>query len=320
MTVFVDVTREGLLPADTDVDRVLADGDAHEVFAVWHTFQYRCDTQRFHDSIPDQPIVADGGEIPLLGTGSRRLLAQDLLRCAEVTPEQAHQAATRLIELLTTWQHTHGPRPQRPGHAPQEGRLTAAALPTPPGPAGEAPTDMPRILIPLAEALDRFHAATQTTGNAYGWYRAQAARDGRVWLGEPGIRVPAQRSGRRWMIDSGDLAGAITAHHDHQQHLARVRADYDNHILHPGESVSMTGGGYYTRGHFHYVWYDCIDYDLLRSTTTGHWRCNTCWESPQLEHNWPECHRCSDWSPCGNDCTLSRISCPTCGHSRNIRS
>lgn len=169
------------------------------------------------------------------------------------------------------------------------------------------------MLITLADAIAQYRtAADDRASNSYNWYRQSAARHGRVWLG--GNKVPATRQGRRWMVDDTDVAAAVTAHHEKRAHEARMRTDYDNHVLHAGV-VTMTDGGYRTRGVFHFVWWD---YQRMRGYSDGHWVCNGCWESADCERNRPECHRCSDWSPCRDDCRLSRVFCGTCDTSLPI--
>lgn len=41
--------------------------------------------------------------------------------------------------------------------------------------------------------------------------------------------------------------------------------------------------------------------------------CVSCDVEADKENNKPECHRCSDWSPCGTECTFSGVTCPKCG-------
>jgi hypothetical protein len=90
---------------------------------------------------------------------------------------------------------------------------------------------------------------------------------------------------------------------------ARRTADYERRILHPG-TVRIVGGGYRVNGSFHFLWND-----MARATrrSDGGWICNTCWTVATEDHDGEEYHRCRDWSPCGNNCTLTRIRCRTCG-------
>jgi hypothetical protein len=168
------------------------------------------------------------------------------------------------------------------------------------------------VHIPLSDAVDHFKREPGAPSNAYGWYRKQATRDGKVLLGED--HIDAVKQGRRWMVDEADLEDALIKHREQRAHVNRMTADYDSRILHPG-TVKTVGGGYQVKGDFHFLWND-MDVALKRSS--GFWRCNKCWDPAAAERNGEECHRCSDWSPCANDCTLSRIYCPTCGTSETM--
>lgn len=165
------------------------------------------------------------------------------------------------------------------------------------------------VHIPLSDAVDRFKRETVAPSNAYSWYRKCATRDGTVPFGNH--RIGAVKQGQRWMVDEADLEDALTIHRDQRAQVNRTTADYDSRILHPG-IVEINGGGYRVKGDFHFLWNDI---DVAHHRSDGFWRCNTCWARAATENNREECHRCRDWSPCGNDCTLSRIYCPTCGAS-----
>ncbi|MDH6284258.1 hypothetical protein [Prescottella agglutinans] len=166
--------------------------------------------------------------------------------------------------------------------------------------------------IPLSEAVARFKREPGAPTNAYDWYRRSAARDGTVWFS--GHHIAAVKQGRQWMVDEADLEDALISHREQRAHADRVTADYDSRILHPG-TVLTVGGGYTVKGGFHFLW-DDMDRALQRSN--GFWRCNTCWAPAATERNREECHRCRDWTPCANDCTLSRIYCSTCVASETM--
>lgn len=165
------------------------------------------------------------------------------------------------------------------------------------------------VLIPLSDAVDRFKRESGAPSNSYDWYRKNATRDGTVLLGSH--RVPAVKQGRRWMVDEADLEDALTKHRDQRAHVNRTTANYDSRILHPG-IMETNGGGYRVKGDFHFLWNDI---DVAHHRSDGFWRCNECWTSAATEHNREECHRCQDWNPCGDGCTLSRIYCSICGAS-----
>jgi hypothetical protein len=56
---------------------------------------------------------------------------------------------------------------------------------------------------------------------------------------------------------------------------------------------------------------------MARGRSDGAWICNTRWTVATEDHDGEECHRCRDWSPCGNNCTLTRIWCRTCGSAQD---
>lgn len=166
------------------------------------------------------------------------------------------------------------------------------------------------VQIPLSDAVDRFKREPGAPSNSYDWYRKCATRYEAVWLGDH--RIAAVKQGRRWIVDEADLEDALIKHRERRAYVTRTTADYDSRILHPG-TIPTNGGGYRVKGDFHFLWNDI---DVARQRSSGFWRCNTCWVPAATEHNREECHRCRDWSPCGNNCTLSGIYCSTCGASQ----
>jgi hypothetical protein len=102
-----------------------------------------------------------------------------------------------------------------------------------------------------------------------------------------------------------------TKHEAERSIVAQADADYDAHKLNPN-GARLSWGSYSMRGGFHFL---LSDYQHVRKRSDGGWLCNTCFEPAQMEHDKPECHRCSDWNGCGTDCTLSRIHCKDCGTS-----
>jgi hypothetical protein len=73
---------------------------------------------------------------------------------------------------------------------------------------------------------------------------------------------------------------------------------------------ASTAAGIASKASFHFLWNDMAS---ARRRSDGYWICNTCWTAATEDHDGEECHRCRDWSPCGNNCTLTRIRCRTCG-------
>jgi hypothetical protein len=167
--------------------------------------------------------------------------------------------------------------------------------------------------ITLAEAIERARARDAVAGNSYDWYRKQAAMYGEVHIGDQ--RVRAIKRGRQWVVNERELtesiagaAAAKTAKHEAERQAGE---DYEARKLNP-KGARTTWGGYSVRGDFHFVW---SDYAIMRQRSNGGWVCNRCWEPASTEHDKAECHRCSDWGPCGTDCTLSRIYCQACATS-----
>lgn len=165
--------------------------------------------------------------------------------------------------------------------------------------------------IPLSEAIERYQREPGAPGNGYDWYRRSAQRYNEVSIHSH--HIPAVKVGRQWMVDEADLNTALSAMREERAQQAQRTADYDRRILHPG-TVRIDGGGYSVKGTFHFLWNDM---NRARQRSDGCWICNTCWTVAAEDHDGEECHRCRDWSPCGNNCTLTRIRCRTCGSSQD---
>lgn len=171
-----------------------------------------------------------------------------------------------------------------------------------------APTGDDSPLISLREAVERYRRLLGAPANAYDWYRRGAQKDGTVQFG--GVQVVATKIDRTWMVEETDVDKAFAAHQAAQEAIDRRTADYANHVL-AGDGRTRWGG-YRISGDFHFVW---NDYERVTRGNSGAWYCNTCWEPASHERGREECHRCRDWSPCGQDCTVSRTFCPRCGTS-----
>ncbi|MFI7208452.1 hypothetical protein [Micromonospora aurantiaca (nom. illeg.)] len=170
-------------------------------------------------------------------------------------------------------------------------------------------------MIPLADAVRRYRAEEGTPSNTYEWYRKQAQGYGTVSIGAS--QVPARKAGGRWMVQARNLDAALEQHRARRRLVHRATEDYKARRLHEGNDafVETTWGGYTVRGAFHYVqnWSA-----IALKDDNGTWWCNACWRPASREHGREECHRCSDWSPCGRDCTLSRVYCEACGTSIDV--
>jgi hypothetical protein len=180
---------------------------------------------------------------------------------------------------------------------------------------------VPAFTLPLREAVDHWKQQPGASANAYDWYRKSAQRNGQIWLGRDlqlggggNIHVGVQKVGRSWMVDKVAFESALLVNRTAKAETADITTAYDEHrlLVAPGHSLGTTWGGYSVRQDFHQTWSNRpISYGGGSVT----WYCNTCWNVAEQERNKPECHRCSDWSPCNDDCTLSAISCEACGTS-----
>lgn len=136
----------------------------------------------------------------------------------------------------------------------------------------------------------------------------------------PGLQ--AAKINGRWRVDPEQLKALMPslierANRERERVVAanvameQAAFDYVNHVLHPGRNQISKSRYYGNHGEFHTL---VVSYfDSGRTETYQTWICNNCWNRADLENNKPECHRCSDWSPCGNDCTLSAVYCSNCG-------
>jgi hypothetical protein len=62
----------------------------------------------------------------------------------------------------------------------------------------------------LKDAIERYRGEPGAVANAYGWYRKDAQRFGKVSLG--GSWVPVRKEGGTWIIEPVELDDAMTAH------------------------------------------------------------------------------------------------------------
>lgn len=174
-------------------------------------------------------------------------------------------------------------------------------------------------MIPLKVAYERFRAEPGAASNAYDWYRRDAMRSGVVNFGTrrqftPGGRagIPASKVGGQWMVDETDFEAAIAEHRAARAELEQITADFNNRILHgePRATVSTLFGSYTRYVDFHST---CDSHHRPWKESGVAWYCSRCWQLATLAHDKEECHSCADWGGCGRDCTLSEVSCRTCG-------
>src|SRR6266536_5527534 len=165
--------------------------------------------------------------------------------------------------------------------------------------------------VPLREAVARWRAETGFI-NAFDWYRQSAHDWGHVSLG--GTEIRAFKRGRSWFVDSGELAIALANYSSEVDRRHQMTKDLEQGLVHGqlGDVIHTDWGGYKIYGGFRFEWSDMARAQQL---SDGSWYCNPCNQPARTEHDAEEYHRCRDWTPCGRDCRLSRVSCPGCGAS-----
>ena len=170
--------------------------------------------------------------------------------------------------------------------------------------------DESRRTLTLRDAVARWSG-----GNSYDWYRKQAHQNGKVYFG--GLHIEAHKDGRSWIVYADDLARASAEDARRRAVTQDVTKAYEEHrlVVGSGQSATTTWGGYRVTGCFHITY---SNRGWQYGGGDGPWRCNTCWTVAGTERNKEECHRCRDWSPCQNDCQLSRVFCDTCGTSMDM--
>jgi hypothetical protein len=154
-------------------------------------------------------------------------------------------------------------------------------------------------MIPIWDAYCRWRDVTGYA-NSFNWFRKHRPIPGTVKV-----------SGR-WMVDECQLDEVLDAVRRQQAARRQATEDYRQHVLHPG-IVNTEWGSYQAGEQFHTAYYR-----RPGEPDTVVRYCNNCvgpdggFVPASTEHDKPECHRCRDWSPCGQDCTLSRIYCQSC--------
>lgn len=164
----------------------------------------------------------------------------------------------------------------------------------------------------LKDAVELFRKERGAPFNSYQWYRRAASRDGTVYFGR--VVIPASKERGVWTIKDDDFVRAVASHRLELEKLRQMTEDLRMGIIHgkDGDTILIEGGGYQIRGGFRFQW---STYERVRKKSDGTWYCNSCKTIAKTEHNRNECHICSDWNGCGQDCTLSKVFCPNCGTS-----
>lgn len=137
--------------------------------------------------------------------------------------------------------------------------------------------------------------------NDYKWYLWNARSFGKIRIGR--VDIPTRKEKGHWVLDNSDLIRAIESFKKE-----KTESEKSSNIFEE-KQPSIDSGGYLNNSNFRLV---RNAYDLARKRSDGTWYCNTCYLPAETEHNNTECHTCSDWNGCGNDCTLSRVYCRHC--------
>lgn len=163
-------------------------------------------------------------------------------------------------------------------------------------------------MIKLREAIELYKKEKGSISNSYDWYRKSAVREGSVQIGDSNIK--ATKTKGTWYIDKDEFEDSIRSHRLYQKKIKQNSLDYENNIIHGLNTRIETDWGYYVNyGDFRLA----VNHsDVLRNKNNGIWICNTCNQIAQQEHKKEECHLCSDWNGCSDDCTLSLVFCDKC--------
>jgi hypothetical protein len=169
-------------------------------------------------------------------------------------------------------------------------------------------------MLKLLDAINRYKKERKAISNAYGWYRKQAKESGCIEIS--GVKISAKKINNNWFVNSKSFDKAILAHRKELQKIKTNTLNYQKGILRKttGE-VKTEWGGYKVKKGFRL---ETNDTDIIRKKSNGTWYCNKCNTPAITLHEKAECHTCSDWGGCGEDCTLSGIKCPQCGASRDL--
>jgi hypothetical protein len=167
-------------------------------------------------------------------------------------------------------------------------------------------------MLTLRAAIEAFQQELGAPINAYDWYRRSAHESGYAYIG--GSRVPTFKRGRSWYVEKQAFDAAVEHHRDEQLQIQRDTEAYDRGVIRGenGSYIKTRWGGYTMRGPFH------VTFRFSYEGCIERWVCNTCRQAASLEHDREECHRCADWSWCGQDCTLSRVFCSKCGFELRV--
>jgi len=172
-------------------------------------------------------------------------------------------------------------------------------------------------MIKLKDAVGNY-SPEKGIYSSYNTYRKHAKESGSIFIGNKSIPVHKEKG--TWWINKDDFDLVVNTIITNRKNEEKAREftteQYKKGIFRPG-IVYLSDYFYYdNKGDFR------LEVDVIRQyrkKSDGVWYCNTCNKPAETEHNNPECHVCADWGGCGKDCTLSRVFCPRCGKSLDIK-
>jgi rubrerythrin len=167
----------------------------------------------------------------------------------------------------------------------------------------------------LKNAIEIYKKEEKAVSNAYDWYRKSAQKHENISIGD--LQIRAFKIGREWHVDDNEFNKAIAKHRHSLSVIKENTKAFENGTLKgkTGETIKIESGSVSFSKDF---MFESSDYHRLRGKSNGTWYCIRCNEPAKTEHNNPECHTCSDWGSCGDDCTLSRIYCLKCGTEKHF--
>ncbi len=167
----------------------------------------------------------------------------------------------------------------------------------------------------LKDAIIQYKQEPDAISNSYEWYRKSALSQGEVCIGDVDLKVT--KIGRDWHVDDKEFLSAINSHREGLERIKNNTEEHNKGIIKSkdGETVGTEWGHYTVHKDFRI---EVNNYAAMKDGDTGTWYCNHCNRRAETEHKKEECHRCSDWNGCGDDCKLSKVYCKDCKKELNF--
>lgn len=174
-------------------------------------------------------------------------------------------------------------------------------------------------LITLAEVHEVLTRRRVIPRSSYGHLRTRVARSEALHVA--GLRLAVWKKGRAWCTDRAAFDEFLVQveHELERRRLAEQAADAELRLrqdrvrrLYAHRVLLDDSAGLYRIVDEHFHAWRVVSLEPYSDWSLS-WVCSHCFAPAQYEHGREECHRCSDWSGCGSDCTLSAATCPPCG-------